>query len=191
MSWESLKSNAHLWLEKKLGGHISIGPVTVFGFNAMHGQTEIKTKKYGYICFHPTIRMFGRWWPGQFYMSPNGTPWASTFLLGNGHTRLEKIAAIRRWIMWGHNYDTDTHNPHAEEEFFSDYVYHMRDGGTADVCNCCQGRMTWYEGEHGNVCMGCAVKELARLLGAEPGDDEPVDLELKGDGKTPWGQVTQ
>jgi len=69
------------WWENFMGGHVSFGPVTIFGENAMHWAVNIKTKRWGYICFRLPLRCFGQWWPVYFYCSPNGTPWAATFKL--------------------------------------------------------------------------------------------------------------
>lgn len=188
----SIKDKVNEWLERNLGGHVTIGPMTIFGFNAMHLTIQWSTKRLGTICFHPSLRFLGDlapWhlgkdWPWKFYISPNCTPWASTFLLGDGYSKLEKIAAFRRWAIWGHGYDSDIHDPHAENEFFEHYVYHMREGDNVEICDCCEQPMTWFEAEHSNVCLNCLVKELARMHGAE------VPPEERGDGKIPWGQAT-
>jgi hypothetical protein len=58
------------------------------------------------LCFHPTIRCFGRWWPWDFYASPNATPWAATFAIGHGLTAEEKRQAKERRAKLGHNFDT-------------------------------------------------------------------------------------
>lgn len=68
------------WWENFMGGHISIGPITIYGENAMHWAVNVKTKRWGYICFRLPFRCFGRWHPLYFYVSPNGTPWAATFI---------------------------------------------------------------------------------------------------------------
>ena len=90
--------------ENFLGGHLSFGRVTMYGENAMHWGVTIWTKKWGYVCFRLPLRCFGQWWPLYFYLSPNGTPWASTFYLGNKTKRRE--AKIRR-DKFGHNFNTD------------------------------------------------------------------------------------
>jgi hypothetical protein len=66
--------------ENFLGGHVSIGPVTIFGENAMHWGVDIMTRK-GYFCFRLPFRCFGQWWPLYCYFSPNGTPWAAKWWL--------------------------------------------------------------------------------------------------------------
>ena len=72
------------FFEKHFGGYFIIGPITVYGWNAMHVAVNIKTR-WGYVCFHPTWRVFGHWWPWYFYISPNATPWAATFGIGPGY----------------------------------------------------------------------------------------------------------
>jgi hypothetical protein len=67
--------------ENFLGGHISIGPITIYGENAMHWAVNIRTKRWGWICFRLPVRCFGSWWPMYFYCSPNATPQKSTFCL--------------------------------------------------------------------------------------------------------------
>jgi len=62
------------WWENFMSGHVSVGPFTVYGENAMHWAVNIRTKKWGYICFRLPLRCFGEWWPVYFYISPNGTP---------------------------------------------------------------------------------------------------------------------
>lgn len=92
-----------------LDGHISIGRLTVFGRNAMHWGVTFWTKRWGYICFRLPFFCFGRWWPLYFYISPNATPWASTFFLGNNHHKCDnnkKRAPLRKQA-FGHNFSTE------------------------------------------------------------------------------------
>ncbi|XAI95730.1 hypothetical protein [Dolichospermum phage Dfl-JY23] len=58
-----------------LGGHISIGRLTVFGCNAMMYMTTWKSKT-GTWCFRPPCfnTHWGIWTWGCLYFSPNGTP---------------------------------------------------------------------------------------------------------------------
>ena len=65
--------------ENFLGGYVSIGPVTIFGENAMHWAIDIRTQRFGYVCFRLPLRCFGVWWPLYFYCSPDGTPTKATF----------------------------------------------------------------------------------------------------------------
>lgn len=96
-------------LDKYLGGHITIGPITIYGLNAMHCAIEIWTKRYGYIVATPPLYWHGRWWPSHIFFSPNATPWAATFMLGkfDYSTKAEMVAAKWRQLYLGHNYDMD------------------------------------------------------------------------------------
>jgi len=94
------------WIEKHLGGSINIGNrVTIYGQNAMHWAVNIRTKRWGYVCFRLPFFSFGYWWPLYFYVSPNGTPWASTFAIGKGCQ--ERCRAMMRRHTFGHNFDVD------------------------------------------------------------------------------------
>jgi hypothetical protein len=80
------------WLRKHLGGHFTITwPVyaLVYGWNAMHVAVLVRTYRWGWLCFHPPVRMYGRWWPWYFYASPDATPSAATFRMGPGARRYE------------------------------------------------------------------------------------------------------
>lgn len=97
------------WLERKFRRHITIGRMTIYGFNAMHVAVNVWTKRWGYICFHPPMKVFGAWWPWYFYVSPNATPSCATFGIGPGYReeRESKGATRRRRERWGHNFNTD------------------------------------------------------------------------------------
>lgn len=71
------------WWERHFGGHWSCGPVTIYGWNAMHVAVNIQTR-WGYVCFHPPFRVFGHWWPWYFYVSPDATPYRARFRMGRG-----------------------------------------------------------------------------------------------------------
>jgi hypothetical protein len=77
--------SARWWVSRRiaraLGGHVSLGPVTVYGRNAMHFAVNVHTKRWGYVCFRLPLRCFGMWWPVYFYCSPDGTPSAATFIV--------------------------------------------------------------------------------------------------------------
>lgn len=77
------KDFAHYWWARVFPGHITIGPIVIYGFNAMHGAVNIHTR-WGWICFHPTMRICGRWWAWYFYISPDATPQSATYRLGPG-----------------------------------------------------------------------------------------------------------
>lgn len=100
------------WWMNFMGGHISAGPVTIFGANAMNWVVNIRTKRWGSICF--TLPVLARWKPDRytgkkrfdwyFYVSPNGTPWACTFYRGSD--KAEKIRAQIRLLNFGHGFDS-------------------------------------------------------------------------------------
>lgn len=71
------------FFDRHFGEHVNIGPITIYGFNAMHVAVNIKTR-WGYVCFHPTFRVFGVWWPWYFYISHDGTPSNARFKIGPG-----------------------------------------------------------------------------------------------------------
>lgn len=83
------------WQDQWFTGHVSFlrtrrdGParITIYGANAMHWAINVWTKRWGFVCFHPTTRTFGGRWPWYFYVSPNATPWAATFKIGPGARR--------------------------------------------------------------------------------------------------------
>ena len=95
-------------VEKYLSGSIAFNlfgmRFVIYGFNAMHIAMNIRTRKWGYICFHPSIRCFGELWPWYFYLSPNATPQSATFAIGPGVSKLEKAAASIRCYLYGHNF---------------------------------------------------------------------------------------
>lgn len=62
------------WFENFMGGHLTLGPIVIYGENAMHWAVNVKTETFGYICFRLPFRCFGRWWPLYFYVSPDATP---------------------------------------------------------------------------------------------------------------------
>lgn len=107
------------WSENFLGGHLSIGRLTIWGCNAMNYAANYHTKKYGYICFTlPVLARFKKYanwkklpWYRRYYFdwylyfSPNGTPWASTFHIGRD--KQEKIRAQIRQLVLGHNFDVN------------------------------------------------------------------------------------
>lgn len=92
------------WLKQKLddGGHFHIGSkITIYwGNSAMHWTIQIHSKKYGYIC----KRFRSKGVKPYFYISPNATPWASTFYLGPDKD--ERVRSVIRRECFGHNFDT-------------------------------------------------------------------------------------
>lgn len=71
----------HRWQDRVFTGHVSIGPITIYGANAMHWQIDVRFRG-AYWCFHPTTRTFGGRWPWAFYISSDATPCRATFKLG-------------------------------------------------------------------------------------------------------------
>jgi len=119
-----IKQRLTRFLEQRLGGHVNFDVlghrVTIYGFNAMHVAINIETRKYGYACFHPPIRFYGRLWSWYFYLSPNATPWGSTLLLGPAHSRIEKWEARGRFLKFGHGFPI-SHYRH-EDYHFDQYL---------------------------------------------------------------------
>jgi len=71
------------WQDRWFTGHINLGPLTVYGANAMHWAVNLRIAG-GYLCFHPSTRTFGGRWPWKLYFSPNATPWARRWGFGPG-----------------------------------------------------------------------------------------------------------
>jgi len=64
--------------ENFLGGHMTLGKVTIYGENAMHWAANIRLHG-GYLCFRLPMRCFGKWFPLYCYLSPDGTPTKATW----------------------------------------------------------------------------------------------------------------
>lgn len=99
------KYKALSWAENFLSGHVCIGRITIYGENAMRWAVNIRTRRWGSICFNlPTVgnlkrrRMY-------FYLSPNGTPWASTLHFGPDYR--DKALSIVRKHLFGHGFNTE------------------------------------------------------------------------------------
>ena len=69
------------WQDRLFRGHVSVGPITIYGANAMHWAINLRIGK-NYWCFHPRTRTYGGLWRAYFYVSPNATPWAAKFKVG-------------------------------------------------------------------------------------------------------------
>lgn len=103
--------------------HRCLGPITLYPFDsAMHGAINIRTR-LGFLCVQPPSKHWG-WY---VYLSPNATPWASTWYVGTTSTRFEKRMAGVRRALWGHGYSTNAHSPIALRE-----AIEWRFGGVAD-----------------------------------------------------------
>jgi hypothetical protein len=72
------------WQDRLFTGHVSWGPVTIYGANAMHWAINVWAFGH-YWCFHPTTRTFGGYWPWYFYISKNATPWAACYIREGGY----------------------------------------------------------------------------------------------------------
>jgi hypothetical protein len=69
------------WMERHFGGHFRLGPLTQYGYNAMHFATNLRTP-WGYLCFKPPTYCFGRWWRWYVYLSDDATPQGAKWQLG-------------------------------------------------------------------------------------------------------------
>lgn len=83
------------WQDRVFTGSVRLGPLTVFGANAMHWALNLRTP-CGMLCLHPTTHTFGGRWPWYAYLSPNGTPWAATWAVGPGVGADDKCRAHAR-----------------------------------------------------------------------------------------------
>ena len=104
--------------KRYFGGHFSIGRMTIYGDNAMHWAINIKTRRWGYVCFRLPVPCCDEWRPLYFYLSPNATPWGSTLLIGRGYSHEEKRRASVRRKLWGHGYDSNALDPQDESIYF-------------------------------------------------------------------------
>lgn len=105
----SVRTRLDLWqmkfFHKILGGHICLGPVTIYGLNAMQWGVSIRTKK-GFIRFRLPLPCFFTFPPLYFYISPNGTPWAATYIIGGGkRLKRDRILAPLRRYRFGLHFD--------------------------------------------------------------------------------------
>ncbi len=96
------------------GGHISLGPFTIFGANAMNWCLCIYGTPWGNL--HIDLPVLARWRENRagqriytwcVYASPNGTPWACTWYRGSD--KCEVIRARIRKLNFGHNFSTKKH----------------------------------------------------------------------------------
>jgi hypothetical protein len=107
-----------LWskVERVLDGHVTIGPVTLYGANAMHWGVTISTRRWGYVCFRLPLPCYGAWWPLYFYCSPNATPWASTFYRSTARwDRGDRARADERRRRFGHAFSTSVHSDELQQ----------------------------------------------------------------------------
>ena len=86
------------WIDKHLHGHWELGPITLYGQNAMHWAINIKLPRC-YLCFRLPVRCFRRWWPLYLYISNNATPSNATLLLGQYSIEDKVAAKFRRKLL--------------------------------------------------------------------------------------------
>ena len=72
------------WIDRVFTGHLSWGPLTIYGANAMHWAINLRITRLRTLCFHPTTRTFGGRWPWYVYLSPDCTPGAAYWGFGPG-----------------------------------------------------------------------------------------------------------
>lgn len=106
----------HYFKYQFLTNHISIGNLTIYGRNAMHWGCTLYTKKYGYICWRLPFKSCGNWHPLYLYFSPNGTPWASTFMLCRKLDLDDWVRSRIRYTCFGHNFDVHGWNEEYQME---------------------------------------------------------------------------
>lgn len=76
-----------------LGGHVTVGPVTLYGDNAMAWTAQVRTAT-GYLVARAPIRR-----PWKIYFSPNATPWAATWGMGPGFREHgDDLPSVRRHL---------------------------------------------------------------------------------------------
>lgn len=102
-----------------MSGHVSFGPITIYGRNAMHWGVTWWTKRWGYICFRLPFTCFGEWHPLYFYCSPNATPGAATFMVGRKAFPEDWVKSRIRRACLGHNFDV---HGVTEETGFENYL---------------------------------------------------------------------
>lgn len=71
------------WQDRWFTGHVALGPLIIYGANAMHWAAELRTP-WGWLCFHPSTRTFGGRWPWKLYLSRDATPQSRSWGLGPG-----------------------------------------------------------------------------------------------------------
>lgn len=69
------------WRDRLFRGHVSIGPLTIYGANAMHWAVNMRVGD-SWVCFHPRTRTFGTVWRWYFYVSSDATPQGAAFRRG-------------------------------------------------------------------------------------------------------------
>lgn len=86
-------------LNRYLGGHLSLGPVTLYGHNAMRYAITVWCRPLGlYLCARPSTPHRG-WY---FFASPNATPCAALVAFGPGIESYERERVLARWQQFRH-----------------------------------------------------------------------------------------
>ncbi len=123
------KYSSFSWWANFMGGHLNIGKrITIFGTNAMCWVLQIYTRRWGTLCI--TLPSIARWrrrkrgWHFYIYLSPNSTPWASTFYIGGD--KKEHIRAQIRKLNFGHGFDTCVNGQklHCLNQKFESFLIH-------------------------------------------------------------------
>lgn len=77
------------WL---IGGHVTIGRLTIYGRNAMHYAWNYQLKNGEWVCFRPPSRCFGMKLGYYFYISRDGTPGSARYYRPRRHWPLVEPA---------------------------------------------------------------------------------------------------
>ena len=115
MMLSRIKQRLVEFAEKRLSGHLTLGPVTLYGANAMDWAVNLRLPALGVtLCAKPPTKRRG-WY---VYASPNATPWAAVLGFGpglgkeNGERIAERLDVItesphrsdeaaKLWLIWG------------------------------------------------------------------------------------------
>lgn len=104
--FEKIKTLLGSFARRHLGGHVRIGPATIYGANAMRWAVNVNVPALGVtLCAAPPSTGDG-WY---FYASPNATPWAAVLGCGPGLDHWDR-ARIRERL------EVLSRSPHPEHE---------------------------------------------------------------------------
>lgn len=131
------------------------------GLELHEKSVRFRTDKYGYLCLN-----FRR---PAFYISPNGSMWASTVLVGRA-TRSQKMDAVRRRVLFGLKPE-DPKELVQEHMAWREYLMFRSDSCTDPFRSCdnCGHTLTRFEAHRTNVCVKCLTSGLKRLLDENKG----------------------
>jgi hypothetical protein len=138
----------------------------LIGIEIKEKVVRLKTERFGYLCLN-TRRP-------AFYISPNGSMYASTMLIGQA-TREQKLDAVRRRTIFG-LHPTNLTAVVGEGIAWKDYLMFRSDMElqTRTSCENCHRALTRFEAYHTNVCTKCLTSELKRLLKENEGVRQTV-----------------